>query len=526
MTLADPRARSARTGVELLAALAGIHPSGEAARPVSSRSEAREALRDRTVVRAVAWWGARLAEALQHAHDRGVLHRDIKPSNVLVTSDAAPMLLDFNLARPSHSDGVGEADIGGTPAYMAPEHIEAVARPGEPEPGADPLVNGRADIYSLGVVLYEALTLQPFSSPSVSRTGVVSLLSLIEARKAPAPRLKAGEGGRKVPMALGAVVRRCLEPDPADRYASAGELAADLQAVADDGPLRFAREPQPSRTLRWAWRNRRGFAVALGILAAAMALLAAQSAAMRSEEKAHSAFEAGLRSADAGEFAAAAAQFAMAADRASGSSNEALRSLAEEANRRRQDALDAGRIRDRVNAFFQRADSIRFRLVTHHGLESASRDLEDAFAEFHILGTTRWAVDSELDWLDSEPPPRLLVEANRAPVPLGRGGGPARRPTTGAPGRGHLRTDPVIRRARSPLARPPGPVRQAVPARKPSVALAFRRTLRAGLLRAGIARRPRGPARPGAGMVRAHGRTPTRSVLVPVRAGVPSRPVR
>ena len=69
--------------------------------PPARRSACRAALAERSYARAVAWWAARLAEALEHAHDRGVLHRDIKPSNVLVLDDGMPMLLDFNLARES-----------------------------------------------------------------------------------------------------------------------------------------------------------------------------------------------------------------------------------------------------------------------------------------------------------------------------------------------------------------------------------------------------------------------------------------
>ena len=94
------------------------------------------------------------------------------------------------------------------------------------------------------------------------------------------------EGGRKVPAALGAVIGRCLEPDPADRYALAAELAADLQAVADDAPLCFAREPEPGRTLRRAWRNRRVLALALGVLAFAATFFAVQTAALRREARA------------------------------------------------------------------------------------------------------------------------------------------------------------------------------------------------------------------------------------------------
>ena len=77
------------------------------------RAEAREALRGRSFAQAIAWWGARLAEALQYAHDCGVLHHDIKPSNVLVTADARPMLLDFNLVPPAEEAGNVPASSAG-----------------------------------------------------------------------------------------------------------------------------------------------------------------------------------------------------------------------------------------------------------------------------------------------------------------------------------------------------------------------------------------------------------------------------
>ena len=94
--LADPQVQTAMSGVVLADALDRLGTGGEL--PVGN-SAARQELSRRSYSRAIAWWCARLAEALAHAHDRGVLHRDIKPSNVLVTADGMPMLLDFNLAR-------------------------------------------------------------------------------------------------------------------------------------------------------------------------------------------------------------------------------------------------------------------------------------------------------------------------------------------------------------------------------------------------------------------------------------------
>ncbi|MHB1560173.1 MAG: serine/threonine-protein kinase, partial [Isosphaeraceae bacterium] len=111
--------------------------------------------------REIARVAAQVADALEYAHRRGVLHRDVKPSNVLVTADAMPMLLDFNLARePVDGPGDGEDSApGGTVDYMAPEHLHALCD-GDPE-----APDRRSDLYSLGVVLHEALTgRRPFAS--------------------------------------------------------------------------------------------------------------------------------------------------------------------------------------------------------------------------------------------------------------------------------------------------------------------------------------------------------------------------
>ncbi len=187
------------------------------------------ALRDRDelsrsdAVEAACWIGARLAEALAHAHGQGVLHRDVKPANILINPYGRPMLADFNLAFQAQTAQVGHGDsFGGTLAYMAPEHLDAF----NPEVDSpDHSVDERSDVYALGVVLFELLTgHRPFPrSPS--------LAEMAETRRAGAPSVcKARDD---LPETIDRVLRKCLDPDPARRFISAEEQAHALDGCRE-----------------------------------------------------------------------------------------------------------------------------------------------------------------------------------------------------------------------------------------------------------------------------------------------------
>ncbi|MBN9518334.1 tetratricopeptide repeat protein [bacterium] len=248
-----------RSGRDLLAAV----DRETASRPVpvsgSTGGPVRTALADADYVRAVCWAGARLAEALDYAHGRGLVHLDVKPANVLIAVDGQPMLLDFHLAHPPVAAGeAGFPWLGGTPGYMAPEQAAALAavRAGTPVPTP---VDGRADVYALAAVLYELLGGGP-PEPGV--------------RAARLERLNPAVG-----LALADAIHRCLRPVPAERYPSAGLLAADLRRHLADEPLRGV----PNRSLRerWAkWRRRSPHRLAqAGTAAAVLVTLAAGTAA-------------------------------------------------------------------------------------------------------------------------------------------------------------------------------------------------------------------------------------------------------
>jgi serine/threonine protein kinase/Tfp pilus assembly protein PilF len=241
-----------RSGADLLRALERAQASSPAAVPV--KGPACQFLARASYVQAVCWVGACLADALHYAHERGLLHLDLKPSNVLLAADGQPMLLDFHLAHPPLAAGApAPSGLGGTPGFMAPEHQAALSAVAG-RSNLPAAVDGRADVYALGVLLYGALG------------GAVPV-------PAERPGAELRRRNPRVSVGLGDLLARCLAADPAARYASAGALAADLRRHLADLPLRGVINRSPAE--RWRkWRRRRPYALPLLVLLLAGVLAA------------------------------------------------------------------------------------------------------------------------------------------------------------------------------------------------------------------------------------------------------------
>ena len=200
--------------------------------PTSSLAASADRLRALGYVPAVLWIMARVAGGLAHAHERGILHRDLKPANILFADDGEPVLLDFNLAADLTSRvGASVALIGGTLAYMAPEHLEAF-RDGKQA------VDARSDVYAIGVILHELLT---GTSPFPIRRGLVDAIlpQMIADRQTTPTDVRLANPG--VSPAVASIVRHCLEPDPSRRYQTARRAAGRPGAAA----RRPAASPRP-----------------------------------------------------------------------------------------------------------------------------------------------------------------------------------------------------------------------------------------------------------------------------------------
>lgn len=206
------------------------------AKPHASEGQTPIALLRRArYFQAAAWIVAQLADGLQHAHDRGILHRDIKPSNILISDEGQPLLLDFNLAQAQHLL-TEQAAVGGTIAYMAPEHLRAMI--GSAPAGT---VDRRSDVYSLGMVLGEILIGDnPFGESAGYSVVTWQIEAIAEERSKGSPTARAYRPD--IPWTLESILHKCLAPAPEDRYQKAEHLAEDLRRFLDDRPLKHAPE--------------------------------------------------------------------------------------------------------------------------------------------------------------------------------------------------------------------------------------------------------------------------------------------
>jgi serine/threonine protein kinase len=216
----------------------------------------------------VAWIIAILAQALAHAHERGILHRDVKPANILLTLREGPQLLDFNLAHdPSSSEQAEAALRGGTLPYMAPEQLEAFINPERWEN-----VGPAADLYALGLVLCELITGRRPSAPPASTPLPRAIAELLDQRRDLRVSLRAANPA--IPHALEAIANRCLAAKVEDRYKNASELSQDLERLIVRKPLRHAPNTStPERAKNLMYRNRVALTSVLGL--AILSILAA-----------------------------------------------------------------------------------------------------------------------------------------------------------------------------------------------------------------------------------------------------------
>jgi tRNA A-37 threonylcarbamoyl transferase component Bud32 len=181
---------------------------------------------------------AQVAEALDHAHQRGVVHRDLKPSNIMIDDQGQPRIMDFGLAKRESGEITMTCDgqILGTAAYMSPEQAE----------GRGHWIDRRADVYSLGVVMFQLATGElPYRG-----NFEVQLASKLR-DDAPDPRRL----NRHIPRDFATICLKCLERDPNRRYAGAGAVAAELRRFLAGEPIHARPLSKAARLARWTKRK-------------------------------------------------------------------------------------------------------------------------------------------------------------------------------------------------------------------------------------------------------------------------------
>jgi serine/threonine-protein kinase len=203
--------------------------------------------------RSIAHIGLQTASALSYAHSRGIIHRDIKPGNLILDTTGNVWVTDFGLAKTGDNAMTHTGDILGTIRYMSPERFRGQC-------------DARADVYGLGMTLYELLTLK-VAYASGDR---LKLMELIRQTEPPSPR----SIDARIPLDLETIVIKAIDKDARRRYQSADELEEDLQRFVNDEPIKARRIGTVERFTRWCRRNP---AVA-GLTAAVLLLMAGGTA--------------------------------------------------------------------------------------------------------------------------------------------------------------------------------------------------------------------------------------------------------
>ncbi len=232
--LIDQRRQQAGSGIDSRSAESHVDVDS------SGVSTGAHGAADRTVESRLSWqqiadYGVQMARAVDYAHRQGILHRDIKPANLLVDAHGTVWVTDFGLAKVFGDEGLTQSgDVFGTLRYMAPEQFEGRS-------------NESSDIYSVGLTLYELATLRPAFTEEDAR----ELMMRITQQGVPRPQMLSPA----IPTDLETIILKAAAYDPPHRYATAGELADDLQRFLDGEPIVARRTSALRRMWRWSCRN-------------------------------------------------------------------------------------------------------------------------------------------------------------------------------------------------------------------------------------------------------------------------------